>query len=258
MLAIPKGWRPHHAQLIIGLLNLEARAHLATTCHWFRQQVVDYILHNNELSPIVCQHNLLPPEQWMWRSKIDSNIFSVLRALADKKPLIHVFAEAGDSDVLRSLHILEAYDSLRTRTPCSQLSFGGDNIAHIAARRGHSVFIRTLHELGYDELLQAPGAKGWTIAHCALDGAHEPVLLLIQLLGYGHLFGKASDSSQSSIAMHHLVKEKLYQIKHLESLYKNGRLAGSSSTVQNQRRKTKQKLRRAVDIITTAREGHPP
>lgn len=145
-------------------------------------------------------------------------------------------AEAGDTDLLFSLHSLGAQDLIWWRAT-DEWGRRGDSMAHIAARRGHSDFIRVLHDLEeYSEMLEGCNGNGWTIAHFALDGAHLALLNTLLCLGYQHLFG----------ACGMLVKQSKERLLTLENAYKNGRLAGDSSIVQVRRRRMKSRLRSIV------------
>merc|ERR1711907_169365 len=178
----------------------------------------------------------------------------------------HVCAEKGDAEFLTLLHA-SAPHTLMLRT-----SEQGDSVAHIAARRGHCVFIRALHAMGYTGLLQCTNDEGWTIAHCALAGAHDGVLQAMVTLGYGFMFdtrlaqcdflgrkpeAAKTEAERASSQMHKLIGATVQKLKLTEGRYKSGRLTGANSTVQNNRRILKTRLRAALRTVCAGQHWLP-
>merc|ERR1711934_576200 len=122
---------------------------------------------------------------------LKSHALLILHAWSAGKPVSHPCAEIGDAEFLLTMHCLGVHHDISWTTE-DEWGRAGDNVAHIAARKGHDHFIRALHRLGYRKMLSARNAWGWTIAHFALDGLHPTMINTIYALGYGPLLDACS------------------------------------------------------------------
>lgn len=231
---------------VLALLEFPQCAQICSTSKWLYRTVAECVSHQELIqwlpdssTAASKQEHANAAEVWL-----QSHPILTLRARTAGKPVSHPCAEIGDATFLATIHNLGAYQDI-SWTMQDEWGRPGDNVAHIAAKKGHAHFLRMLDSLGYRAVLQARNSCGWTIANFAVDGLHPKVIGVIYALGYGYLFSACIRE----------VADLKQRLKSLDNRYKNGRLSGASSEVQDQRRRTKLRIKDTLRAVKSAHGG---